>query len=340
MRIFIIGVNGFIGNALVQRILETTDWKVVGIDIEKDRLDVELLSNQRFEFYHGDIGISREWVEFQIKRSDVIVPLAAVAVPKIYIDNPLFVFNLDFKENLRIIERAALYEKRIVFPSTSEVYGMCQDDDFDEESSHFILGPINKHRWIYSSAKQLLDRVIHAYGLQKGLDYTLFRPFNWIGPHLDRIDELKIGNSRVVTEFIASVAFNRRITLIDGGIQKRCFLYIDDGIDALMKILENRNNCASRQIFNIGNPGNEVSIRTLAETVVEVYAQHPFSKKNPFTAGIHSEDSRTFYGNGYQDVDRRRPSITKAGELLNWHPKVEIKKAIALTVESFLGEIA
>ncbi len=338
MRIFILGVNGFIGNALVRQILATSDWDVTGIDIERDRLSPEVQADSRFEFYHGDMGISREWVEFQIKRADVVVPLAAVALPKVYVENPLLVFDLDFQQNLRIVEHVVKYGKRLIFPSTSEVYGMCPDSEFNEETSQFVQGPINKHRWIYSACKQLLDRVIHAYGLQHGLNYTLFRPFNWIGPHLDRINARKIGNSRVVTEFIASVAFNREMTLVDEGRQKRCFLYIDDGIDALMAILRNENNAAHQGIFNIGNPANEASIAELAELVAELYEEHPRSKQHPFTAGIHSVRSENFYGNGYEDVASRTPSIVRARELLGWEPLWELRDAVRTTLDSFLEE--
>ena len=127
MKLFLLGVNGFIGNALVRRILADTSWSVVGIDVENDRLDSDTLNNPLFDFYHGDMSISREWVEFQLKRCDVVIPLAAVAVPKIYIDDPLLVFNLDFLENLRIVELASKYRKRLIFPSSSEVYGMVED---------------------------------------------------------------------------------------------------------------------------------------------------------------------------------------------------------------------
>ena len=340
MRVFIVGINGFIGNALAKKILELKDWNVTGIDIDGDRLDKEVMDNSKFEFYHGDISINKEWVEFQIKRSDVVVPLAAVAIPKVYVDNPLLVFELDFKENLRIIELAAHYNKRIVFPSTSEVYGMCQDNEFDEENSNFILGPINKQRWIYSCGKQLLDRVIHAHGLQHNLSYTLFRPFNWIGPHLDRIDAKKIGNSRVLTEFISSVVFNKEITLVDGGNQRRSFLYLDDGIDCLIKILaDGDNGPANKQIFNIGNPENEHSIKEVANLVVDLYSQHPRSLKFPFTAGIVEQNSQTYYGTGYQDVESRMPSIRKPKEILSWAPKYNLETSIQKTLESFLSEL-
>lgn len=96
------------------------------------------------------------------------------------------------------------YGKHLVFPSTSEVYGMCTDEQFDPDASPLIYGPINKPRWIYACSKQLMDRVIWGYGMQEGLNFTLFRPFNWIGPGLDSIYTPKEGSSRVVTQFLGT----------------------------------------------------------------------------------------------------------------------------------------
>ena len=106
-------------------------------------------------------------------------------------------------------------------------------------------------RWIYSSSKQLLDRVIWAYGFQKGLRFTLFRPFNWIGPKLDELttDPEKEGSSRVVTQFISNLFLGESIKLVDGGLQKRCFTYIDDGVACLIKIIENKDGKCDGQIF-------------------------------------------------------------------------------------------
>ncbi len=339
MKVFIIGVNGFIGNALARRIVRETDSSVVGIDLEKDRLDAELLNHPRFEFFHGDITVSREWVEFQIKRCDVVIPLAAVAIPKIYIENPLLVFELDFLENLRIIQTVAKYGKYLMFPSTSEVYGMVHDTVFDEETTNFVLGPIQKHRWIYSCAKQLLDRVIHAYGLQRGLPYTIFRPFNWVGPGLDRMDELKIGNSRVVTQFISDIVFNRPIHLVEGGQQRRTLLYLDDGIDGLLRVLLHHQDTAKNQIFNLGNPANEISMRGLAELLVELYAKSPRAAQRPFTAGLRECTGEEYYGQGYQDVTYRRPSIEKAKKLLAWTPRYGLHDTLSMTMEWFLANV-
>jgi len=117
---------------------------------------------------------------------------------------------------------------------------MCHDEQFDPYASELVLGPIDKQRWIYSCSKQLMDRVIWAYGSMGSSTSTLFRPFNWIGSGLDSIHTAKEGSSRVITQFFGHIVRGEPIKLVDGGAQKRAFTYIDDGISALMKIIENR----------------------------------------------------------------------------------------------------
>ena len=215
MKVLILGVNGFIGHHLTARLLRDTDWTVFGMDLSAERLG-DSVDHPRFEFVEGDISINKEWIEYHIKKCDVVLPLVAIATPKVYVERPLAVFELDFEENLRIVRQVLRYGKRIVFPSTSEVYGMCADAEFDEETSPLVLGPIAKERWIYACSKQLLDRVIWAYGRQ-GLSFTLFRPFNWLGPKLDSLETAKEGSSRVVTQFIANLVLGLPIQLVDGG---------------------------------------------------------------------------------------------------------------------------
>ncbi|MRR08481.1 MAG: bifunctional UDP-4-keto-pentose/UDP-xylose synthase, partial [Deltaproteobacteria bacterium] len=243
MRLLVLGVNGFIGNALTEHVLNETDWEVYGLDIRADKLG-DCLGHERFHYVEGDISINREWIEYHVKKCDVVMPLVAIATPMTYVREPLRVFELDFEENLKVVRLCVKYGKRLLFPSTSEVYGMCPDTEFKEDLSPLVLGPINKQRWIYSASKQLLDRVIWAYGFQHGLKFTLFRPFNWIGPKLDELwtDPEKEGSSRVVTQFISSLFLGEPIRLVDGGMQKRCFTYIDDGIDCLVEIIENKDN--------------------------------------------------------------------------------------------------
>src|SRR5262249_55377728 len=154
--VLIFGVNGFIGSALSERLLASSHFEVYGMDLWSNNLR-GLLDRQGFHFCEGDISIHREWLEYHINKADVVVPLVAIATPIEYTRNPLRVFELDFEENLRIVRYCVRRKKRIVFPSTSEVYGMCDEEEFDEDRSKLVLGPINKQRWIYSCCKQLLD---------------------------------------------------------------------------------------------------------------------------------------------------------------------------------------
>src|SRR2546423_11719036 len=168
------------------------------MDMQADRI-ADVMEERRFHFFEGDITINREWIEYHIRKCDTVLPLVAIATPATYVKDPLRVFELDFEANLPIVRACVRHKKRLVFPSTSEVYGMSTDRAFDPEASPLVYGPIAKQRWIYACAKQLMDRVIHAYGMQRGLDYTLFRPFNWIGSGLDSISTAKEHSSRVLT---------------------------------------------------------------------------------------------------------------------------------------------
>jgi len=339
-KVLILGVNGFIGHHLSKRILETTDWHVSGMDMNTDRI-TELLEDDnyksRMHFFEGDITINKEWVEYHVKKCDVILPLVAIATPSTYVKQPLRVFELDFEANLPIVRSAAKYGKHLVFPSTSEVYGMCHDEEFDPENSELICGPINKPRWIYSNAKQLMDRVIWGYGME-GLNFTLFRPFNWMGPRLDRLDSARIGSSRAITQLILNLVEGTPIRLFDGGEQKRCFTDIADGIEALARIIDNDNDACNGQIINIGNPENEASIRQLGEELLRQFEAHPLRANFPPFAGFRDVESKAFYGTGYQDVAHRKPSIENAKRLLNWEPTVEMSETIGNTLDFFLRE--
>lgn len=336
-RVLILGVNGFIGNHLSERLLRDGNYEVYGLDIGSDAID-RLKGDPNFHFVEGDISIHTEWIEYHIKKCDVILPLVAIATPIEYTRNPLRVFELDFEENLKIVRYCVKYNKRVIFPSTSEVYGMCDDPEFDEDQSRLIVGPINKQRWIYSVSKQLLDRVIWAHGKQDDLRFTLFRPFNWMGPRLDRLDSARIGSSRAITQLILNLVEGTPIKLVDGGAQKRCFTDVDDGIEALFRIIENKGGRSDQQIINIGNPDNEASIRELAETLLAQFEAHPLRHNFPPFAGFREVESRSFYGEGYQDVSHRKPSIANARKLLDWQPTIEMSETIGKTLDFFLRE--
>src|SRR4051794_23465375 len=334
-----LAIKGFIGNALTHRIITTTDWHVYGMDLSSSKLE-HSLGHPQFHFIEGDITINKEWIEYHVKKCDVVLPLVAIATPATYVREPLRVFELDFEANLPIVRAAVRHRRRVIFPSTSEVYGMCTDAEFDSENSELVLGPINKPRWIYACAKQLMDRVIHAYGQQEGLNYTLFRPFNWIGAGLDSINTAKEGSSRVITQFLGHIVRGETIKLVDGGTQKRAFTYIDDGIAALMRIIENRDGVATSKIYNIGNPANNYSVRELATMMLDLAREYPEYRESAAAVRLVETTSAEYYGNGYQDVQNRVPMIDNTRADLKWAPTVGMQDALSKIFDAYRGHVA
>jgi UDP-4-amino-4-deoxy-L-arabinose formyltransferase/UDP-glucuronic acid dehydrogenase (UDP-4-keto-hexauronic acid decarboxylating) len=335
--VLILGVDGFIGNHLSERLLDSGKYKVHGMDLQAESI-CRIKEREGFYFEEGDISIHREWIEYHVRKCDIVLPLVAIATPIEYVRNPLRVFELDFEENLRIVRYCAKYGKRVIFPSTSEVYGMCDDERFDEDKSKLVVGPIQKQRWIYSCSKQLLDRVIWAYGAQKGLQFTLFRPFNWIGPRLDSLDSARVGSSRAITQLILNLTEGTPIQLVDGGKQKRCFTDVKDGVECLYRIIENKDGRCNGRIFNIGNPDNEASIEDLANLLIANFEKHPLRHKFPPFAGLRKIDSRSYYGDGYEDVIHRKPSIENAKRVLKWEPEISLEQSVIETLDFFLKE--
>ena len=346
-KILILGANGFIGHHLSRRILETTTWEVVAIDIAQGRLE-GLIAYPRFQYVRADITVDHALIDLQIQQCDVLLPLVAIATPATYIADPLAVFELDFEANLPIVRAAVKYGKRLIFPSTSEVYGMSTDATFNPETTQLVYGPVTKSRWIYACSKQMMDRVICAYGEQRGLRFTLFRPFNWIGPGQDTLAPEQAKLSRVVTRFLYSILNGLPITLVDGGAQRRSFTCVTDGVDALMRIIAAPEGVTDGKIYNIGNPHNDVSIAELAARMVAIAGEYPGLHDAAAAIAVCSAPGTQVYGAGYEDPVRRVPDISHALADLSWAPKVELDAAlraifawgIANSVEKALSPLA
>lgn len=332
LNILILGVNGFIGSSLAEAILKRTNWSVYGMDIASHKL-ADCVGNPRFTFVEGDITINREWIEYHVRKCDVVVTLVAIANPIQYVTNPLQVFELDFEANLSLVRLCVKYKKRLIHASTSEVYGMSPDAELHEESTSMVYGPIQKQRWIYACSKQLLDRVIFAHGVRDHLDYTLFRPFNWIGPKLDNVFEPKEGSSRLFTQFISNVFFKKPLRLVDGGRQRRSFTFIDDGIECLLRIIENKHESASRQVFNIGNPANDVSVAELAALILTAFREYPELREQAEQAKVITVSAADYFGPYYQDIEARVPCVLNARKRLGWTPDVDLATAVRRTLD-------
>jgi UDP-4-amino-4-deoxy-L-arabinose formyltransferase/UDP-glucuronic acid dehydrogenase (UDP-4-keto-hexauronic acid decarboxylating) len=333
MKILILGSDGFIGYHLTSSILQDSRFdnvSIVGVDLYKTRTNM-IPEDSRFTFHQGDIIKDRDLVDKLINECDVVLPFVAIATPKLYVEKPLTVFELDFEENLRIIKLAHKLDKRVIFPSTSEVYGK-GEIPFDEEKTDLVYGPIKYSRWIYACSKQLLDRVIFAMNQKDKFRFTLFRPFNWEGPYLDSLQASESGSSRLITQLIDDAIYKNHVTLVDGGNQKRCFTDVRDGVEALKLILLNEEK-SNGQIFNVGNPLNNLSVKEVATQLVDKLKQRNLTTE---VAEILVQPSSEFYGEGYEDVSTRVPSIENLRNTLGWNPMYSFEESLETILDTIV----
>jgi len=334
--ILVLGAGGFIGSHLTEKLVNA-GTEVVAVDTTAEKIPPAIL--EKITFYKWDIREHRHDVAQLVKEAGLVIDLIAYANPSIYLDSPLEVVNLNFFENLRIVEYCLKYHKRLMQFSTCEVYGMSggSDEPFSEEVTPLIMGPICCHRWIYASGKQFLERIIHAYGMKEELDYSVIRPFNFIGP---KIDYLKIGGingiPRVFSLFLSALIEGSPLYLVDGGENRRCFTYIDDAIRGIMMVVENEKGIFDKSIVNVGNPNNEASMKQLAELMAKTYTE---LTGKPCASTIETVDGEVFYGQGYQDCDRRIPNISKL-RASGWEPEISLDETIRRSMAYYLNRLS
>lgn len=354
MQILLLGGAGFIGSHLAEWLLRRGTHDVVATDINHDKIR-HLLDHERFTYFDSDIHNDTELTRQLVEAADVVVNLVAVATPKTYTLNPLHVFELDFLDNLRVAQLCTERNRRLVQFSTCEIYGPTwlslvppelatpefiakADITQSEDTTSMITGPIHETRWMYATSKLLLERVIHAMGMQEGLDYSIIRPFNFIGPRFDFLPSDKGDESpRMFAQFMDALLRGGRISLVDGGAAQRCYTYIDDAIEAIGRVIEDTTGVTSREAFNIGNPGNEASVAEFADIMMDLYRERHWDGASRLPE-IVSVPGKEFFGPGYADCDRRIPDIAKARRLLGWEPAWDLRSLIAATMESFVTE--
>ena len=327
MKILILGVGGFIGSNLTEYLIAEGVHDVVGVDITSEKLDG--IEGPNFTFIEADVATTPKLIEDLVAAADVVVDLIAYANPSIYVESPLEVIELNYFENLGIAKLCIKYNKRLIQYSTSEVYGKNPTGaTFDEEVSDLILGPVTKQRWVYASAKQLLERTLHAYGLRGDLDYTVVRPFNFVGPRFDYLVPAgSMGGPRVFAHFMSALLTGGPIYLVDGGAQRRSFTHIQDANTAFTALLE--NPAAHNEIFNIGNPATDTSIADLVPLMSSIFEDLTGKKPTNEIIEIPGEE---FYGAGYEDTNRVPPNIDKIRSL-GWSPQYGLERTFRDAIE-------
>lgn len=335
-KILILGAGGFIGSHLTAELMNLQHYQLTAVDINNDKL--KDLGN-RINYINVNLKTEKRKVSSLIEHNDIIINLVAIANPSLYLTDPLGTFELDFMDNLFVVEECVKHKKRLIQFSTSEVYGKSasvynpeEEYVFHEDESNLILGPINKHRWIYASSKQLLERVIHAHGIKNDLNYAIVRPFNYIGPKIDFLPSEEDGVPRVFSLFMDALLYNKTMYLVNGGDQQRCYTDIRDATDAHIKIIDNVNNVANQEIINVGHRRNEISIKGLGLMMREIWIDK-YGSTVPSMTTISGED---FYGKGYDDSDRRIPHSVKI-ESMAWSPKYAIEDTLLHSMEYYVN---
>jgi UDP-apiose/xylose synthase len=344
-RIALLGCGGFIGSHCLDAFLADPDNFVEGWDWTPAK--IIHLPRPNFRFHAGDIYAQPD-LEERLSRCDVVISLAAICNPSQYNTKALDVIDSNFIQARLIADRCASLGKWLIQFSTSEVYGQTLAHwtgsgdakpslyEMDEAETPLLLGPVASQRWSYACAKQLLERWIFALHAEKGLDFTLVRPFNFLGPRMDFLPGREgEGLPRVLACFTGAILDKRPLPLVDGGHARRTFLAVEEAVQALVHMLE-RPGLAKNQIFNLGNPANETTIRGLAElmrsTAAEITGDPAYA-----SLPLESVSSLAFYGEGYADSDRRMPRIDKALRLLDWEPKLGLGEILRRTLAHAFG---
>ncbi|KAG0553661.1 hypothetical protein KC19_12G029000 [Ceratodon purpureus] len=342
LKICMIGAGGFIGSHLCEKLMYETDHSVLAVDIYSDKINHLLQPGQkwsdRIEFHKLNIKNDSR-LEGLVKVSDLVINLAAICTPADYNTRPLDTIYSNFVDALPVVQYCRENKIRLIHFSTCEVYGktigsflppghpLKQDPAFymlKEDETPCIFGSIDKQRWSYACAKQLIERLVYAEGAENGLEFSIVRPFNWIGPRMDFIpgvDGPQDSVPRVLACFSNNLMKGEPLKLVEGGKSQRTFIYIKDAIDVVQRMIENPSR-ANGQIFNVGNPYNEVTVRELAELMTDVYCKVS-GQKRPEQATI-DVTGMEFYGPGYDDSDKRIPDMTIVKKQLEWEPKTSL----------------
>jgi UDP-apiose/xylose synthase len=305
---------------MVEHLLAAGRYAIVGIDVSSEKL--EGIAGPAFIFHQADVRREPALLEQVIRDADVVVDLIAYANPSIYVTDPLEVFELNFLQNLEIAKLCIAHRKRLIQYSSAEVYGKTNEGSaYVEDATDGVFGPIHKQRWIYATGKMLLERVLYAHGVAGNLEFTIIRPFNFIGSRIDYLVPANaIGGPRVFPHFISALLTGGPIRLVDGGHVRRAFMHIADANRAFQTILD-RPEATRNQIYNMGNPENDLAIRDLAHLMMRLYEELTGRMPKSELVDISGED---FYGQGYEDSSRLPPDVSKL-RALGWAPRYDVR---------------
>ncbi len=314
MKLLITGGAGFIGSHLSDRFI-AEGHQVTALDSGGTLKVKHLLANPKFRMVKGSV-LDSDLVDSLVYQADLVYHLAAVVGVEHYVEDPYKVLTVNINGTQAVLRACWKYQRKVVFSSTSEIYGKSEQVPFREDGDR-TLGNTHLDRWCYATSKAAAEHFCRAYG-KMGMPYVIVRYFNVYGPRLDALDA-----GRVITIFFGQAMRGGPITLIGDGKQTRCFTYIDDAIEATYRAgFEPK---AEGEAINIGS-NTETTMRELAE-IVKRASNRPID--------IVNVTYQSVYGESYEDIPRRVPSVEKMAKILVVQAKTPLSVGIKRTWDYF-----
>ena len=308
MKYLITGGSGFIGSHLAERLIDQ-GHSVTVIDNLSTGSDNNLLKvKKNIEIHHGNV-LDKPLMEKLIAESDYVVHLAAALGVLNIINKPLESLKTNIQGTEVVLEACEKSNKPVLIASTSEIYGKNDKVPLNEEDDRIVGHPL-KSRWSYSEAKAVDESLAYFYYLEKKLPVRIVRFFNTVGPR-------QVGHyGMVVPRFVTAALKNDPISVYGSGEQIRCFCHVDDAVDALLIVMASEK--AIGQVFNVGN-NQQISIEGLAQKIIEITGSKSKIIKVPYSQA---------YPEGFEDMQRRVPDISKIKNLLGWSPQKGLDQVI------------
>jgi UDP-glucose 4-epimerase len=317
MRILITGGAGFIGSHLAEALLEAGHEVYVLDDLSTGSIDnITHLKGRPAFHYTIDTVFNDSLVAELVDRADVIFHLAAAVGVKLIVQEPVHTIETNVHGTEVVLRHAAKKKKLVFIASTSEVYGKSTAVPFREDAD-LVMGATTRHRWAYACSKALDEFLALAYWKEKKLPTVICRFFNTVGPR-------QTGQyGMVVPTFVRQALAGEPITVFGDGTQSRSFTYVGDVVGALLRLMVEPQ--AIGQVFNLGN-SEEVTIRGLAERIKQLTGSQSRIDVIPYDEA---------YEEGFEDMPRRVPDLTKIRALIGYEPKVGLDEIIERVVANF-----
>jgi UDP-glucose 4-epimerase len=313
--VVVTGGYGFIGSHLVSALLDRGDTVTV-FDFAKNTRDtsIDFDRHPNFRFVQGDVTDIGSLSQALISGVDTVFHLAAIVGVKNYMDDPLRVLDVNVIGTRNVLELSRQHGTRVVFASTSEVFGKNPNPPFAEDDDR-VLGSTKTARWSYSTSKAMAEHLVFAMHSAYELPVTVVRYFNVYGPRQAPIF--------VVSQSVHRILNGHRPYLFDTGDQTRCFTYVDDAVAGTLLAAE--SNAAIGEAFNIGSM-TETSMREVVDLAIKTADVDSVSE-------AEAVDTAERYGGRYEDIPRRIPDSTKAQRELGWRLTVDVAEGIRRTID-------